>query len=80
MTVQTQTLWDNPIAQATLDDCKIKLASMEAAGQTSGTETAIPMPHGQQGTVIRSWTDTAAAQEWIDFIQPYGPVSAEIVV
>jgi hypothetical protein len=29
--------------------------------------------------VIRSWPDLAAAQEWIDFINQYNPISAVIL-
>ena len=80
MTTQTQVIWTTPLAQQTIDDCKTQVNNMIAAGQTDGTHTQTVGPGADQETVIRDWTDSTAAQEWIDFLQPYSPVSAQIVV
>jgi hypothetical protein len=81
MTTKTKVIWTTPLAQQTLDDCKTQVYNMIAAGQTDGVPEIIhDSPVAGQETVFRNWTDTAAAQEWIDFLQPYGPLSAQIVV
>jgi hypothetical protein len=54
---------------------------MVTAGQTDGIPVIIDdSPVAGQETVNRTWIDTASAQEWIDFLQPYGPLSVQIVV
>lgn len=81
MTVTTQAIWTTPVAQSTMDACSAQVAIMVTAGQTDGIPVIIDdSPVAGQETVDRTWIDTASAQEWIDFLQSYGPVSAEIIV
>ena len=81
MTVTTQAIWTMPIAQSTLDACSAQVTIMVTAGQTDGIPVVTDdSPVAGQETVDRTWIDTASAQEWIDFLQPYSPVSAQIVV
>lgn len=81
MTTTTKGVWTVPIATITIDALYAKIDSMVAAGQTDGIKVSTEnSPVLGELTVDRTWVDTAAAQEWIDFLQPFNPVSVEIIV
>ena len=61
-------------------EAKNKAAEMATEGKTDDVYIVIKNPEiPNQYTVERTWTDTAAANEWISYIQTFGPISAEIV-
>lgn len=81
MTITTRAIWTSPVATSTIDALDAKVNSMVAAGQTDGIKVSTEnSPVLGELTVDRTWVDTAAAQEWIDFLQPFNPVSVEIIV
>ena len=81
MTITTRASWTSPVEISTIDALDAKVNLMVAAGQTDGIKVSTensPVPG--EFTIDRTWVDTAAAQEWIDFLQPFNPVSAAIIV
>ena len=81
MTITTRAIWTMPIAQQTSDDASVKYKQMQAAGKTDGIPVLTPdSPAAGELTSDRFWIDTAAAEEWANFLVPYGPISIEIIL
>ena len=81
MTITTRAIWTMPIAQQIIDDSKVKVEQMQADGQTDGVPViTYDSPAAGEETVDRTWIDTAAAEEWMNFLVPYGPISIEIIL
>jgi hypothetical protein len=92
MTITTQMIWtmpdpsDSTLRQrvlSTLATAQVQIDAMVAAGQTDGIKVVtLDSPVIGEVTAVRTWIDTAAAQEWIDFIIQYGqyePISTIII-
>jgi hypothetical protein len=79
MSTTTTVIW-NPIP-AELSVFKDKADAMKAEGKTTGA-IIVTWPGGTQGVapmeVVREWTTTPDAQEWINFVNTYNPQSAII--
>jgi hypothetical protein len=80
MTITTQMVWTMPVEESMVAASQIQVDAMVAAGQTDGLKKCTDnSPVIGEVTAERTWIDTTAAQEWIDFIIQYGPISATIV-
>lgn len=80
MTVTTKAVWVTPIAPSTIEASQVQVDTMIQEGKTDGIPViTYDSPIAGQETVDRTWVDLAAAQQWLDFLAPYGPVSTEIV-
>lgn len=80
MTVTTHTVWTMPILQSTLDALSADVDTMIQQGKTDGIPViTYDSPIAGQETVVRTWVDIAAAEEWILCMTPYGFVSAEVI-
>ena len=80
MTITTRAIWTMPIAQQTLDNARAKVEQMQAAGKTDDNAVITPdSPAAGELTSDRFWIDTAA-EEWVNFLVPYGPISIEIIL
>lgn len=81
MSTTTTVIW-NPIpAQSVLDSIDAQANAMKDEGKTTG-QLIITWPGGTEGVapkeVVREWTTEPDAQEWINFVNTYNPVSAVI--
>ena len=75
--IKTHVTWvkgQTPPAQDIID----KITEMETQGKTDGTRVRINETV-TQFTAERTWTDVNAANEWINWVTTYNPVSAVIV-
>jgi predicted regulator of amino acid metabolism with ACT domain len=79
MTIQTQVIWAIPTPQETQDLVAAKGNELTAEGKEIGEPVISSDPELEQTTVLRIWIDRATAQEWIDFVQTYNPISAVIL-
>lgn len=75
--INTIVTWQNntPTPEE-IDACLTQVQLMVSEGKTTGEHTVNQLE--TMYVVTRHWTDQAAAQEWIDFVTPYSPVSAVI--
>jgi hypothetical protein len=76
----TQVVWNyeqmfDPSLQSAAET---KIAQMEQEGKTTGTKDREYLPNNTW-LVTRGWTSPEDAQEWIDFLAPYNPVSVTIL-
>lgn len=53
-----------------------KINLMISDGKTTGQHIRTDLETTYE--MSRQWTDLASAQEWIDFVTPYSPISAVI--
>ena len=81
MTIGTTVTWDAFLSPEDNQSLRAKAAVMATEGKTDnisvntyagGIEGAMPL------STVRQWTTLADAQEWLDFLVPYNPVSAVI--
>jgi hypothetical protein len=79
MAIQTQVIWAIPTPQETKDLVAAKGDELTAEGKEIGEAVISWDPDLEQTTVLRTWIDQATAQEWIDFVQTYNPISAVIL-
>ena len=81
MTTSTQIVWVNGAPNSTdLTAIQASAATMASEGKTDNvTVKQQDVPVVGQHTVVRTWTTTADAEEWIAFILTFNPVSAEII-
>ena len=80
--VTTTTVFKREILTASeLDEINAKIDSMASVGKTDGTRelTLDPVQPESVATAIRTWTDNAAAEEWMAFMRTYNHlISIEI--
>ena len=76
MTTTIVTWQNNTPTSEQRAECMNKIHLMTLEGKTTGQYTTTTLETTY--AVTRQWVDQAAAQEWIDFITPYSPVSAVI--
>jgi hypothetical protein len=79
MTTQTQVTWNEPMDQAIIDQIGAKSVEMQDAGKEVAPGVVAEGPGANQKTATRQWVDTAAASEWIAFVEQFNPESAVIV-
>ena len=81
MTISTNVVWtDNTPTQSKIDEINAQAATMASEGKTDNIPIFQPeVPISGQRTVVRTWTTTADAEEWIAFVLTYNPISAEII-
>lgn len=81
MTISTNVVWtDTTPGQTQADEIQAQAAVMAAQGKTDDVFTVQQgEPTSGQRTVVRTWTTTADAEEWVAFVLTYNPVSAAIV-
>jgi hypothetical protein len=77
MSIETQVVWSIPMAQETID--LINARAQEFIDQGKEIGNAVINSTSTQTTVNRFWIDADTAQEWIDFVVPYNPISAVIL-
>jgi hypothetical protein len=51
---------------------------MHLAGKTDNIKVVVTLDDDTKGQVTRTWTTLADAEEWILFVEGYGPFSATI--
>jgi hypothetical protein len=69
-----------PIPQSTFDGLGAEADILIGQGKTDGIPViTYDSPIAGQATVIRTWIDIPAAEEWILCMNPYGFVSAEVI-
>ena len=76
MTIQTVIVWDPVVTPEVKEIFDNAAAQAALEGKTDNLPTKTPLP----ATTIRNWTTLADAQDWIAFVLPYNPVSADIWV
>jgi hypothetical protein len=79
MTIQTQVMWAYTSSRDIFVLVEAKGNELTAAGKEIGEVMLTYDSVNQRTTAVRTWIDEAAAQEWIDFVQEYDPVSAVIL-
>jgi len=83
MSKQTKVVWENTVLTEQLKQVIAdEITILEGQGKTDGTKVHTENdPIAGQNTNLRNWTDQAAAEEWITFINSLGsaPVSAEVL-
>ena len=72
----TQVTWSDT-QTSSFDEIADKAFEMQAQGKTDGNWQKNTNEDGNS-TVERTWTDVPAAQEWIDFVNQFNPLSATI--
>jgi hypothetical protein len=84
MAVTTTFIWNEPpLPQEVIQQIITQIDLMTEQNKTDGTWVRTEnTPTEEQATVVRTWADMAAAQEWIDWVQQnlgIQPVSVEIL-
>lgn len=79
MTIQTQVIWNEPMDQSIIDQINDKSLEFQDAGKEVAPGVVVDGPEADQKTATRFWVDTAAASEWIAFVEQFNPASAVIV-
>ncbi len=76
----TQVVWnyEQRFDQQIISAAQAKLTQMQQEGKTDGAMNMDLLPNNTWVS-IREWNSVPAAQEWIDFIQAYQPISATII-
>jgi hypothetical protein len=77
-TVTTRVTWAGPHSDATVDRIVTMVDQMTAAEKLI-SRSSPDLPSDSEHTVIAVWRDIEAANEYLAFINPLGPVVAEIV-
>lgn len=78
MSIETQVVWS--VATTSPETIAIVNAkAQELINQGKEVGNVIFTRTSQQTIVNRFWIDSATAQEWIDFVVPYNPISAVIL-
>lgn len=79
--ITTNVVWLNQTpTSADKQTISDQAALMQSEGKTDNVSTYMPeTPVSTQYTIVRTWVDNTAAEEWITFILTYNPVSAQIV-
>jgi hypothetical protein len=77
MSVQTRVIWNLPMNETS----KIEIEAQAQLLTDQGKQTSQPTYDLQnnQSYVYRHWIDTETANQWINFVLPYQPASAEIL-
>lgn len=77
--INTLVTWQELLVGDNKTEVTAKLAELKTAGKfVENTRIAVENSDGTT-SIKRSWVDLAAAQEWIDYITTYNPISAVIV-
>lgn len=76
MHIQTKVVWNLPIDPATASALETKARELQSQGKLIDSHSHATIDTYTMG---RWWIDQPAASEWLDFVVPYGPVSAEII-
>lgn len=81
MAIKMETVWSLPTLEANLPAIKAK--AQEMIDQQIYIPPDIPElttfdQATNQVTAVRFWSDEAAANAWVDFVQPLGPVSVTL--
>jgi hypothetical protein len=79
MTIQTQVMWAYTSSRDIFVLVEAKGNELTEAGKGIGEVVLTYDSVNQRTTAVRTWVDEVAAQEWIDFVQEYDPVSAVIL-
>jgi hypothetical protein len=80
MAATTQIVWNyqQQFDQTINTAAQAKVQQMESEGKTTGMKD-LEWLSNNTWQVTREWVSTEAAQEWIDFLLPYNPISANII-
>jgi hypothetical protein len=83
MSVQTKTVWEDTVLDEELKQATgNKVATLVGQGKTDGIRFRTENdPIAGQTTIIRTWVDQQAAEEWVTFINSLeaDPVSIAIL-
>jgi hypothetical protein len=83
MSVQTKTVWEDTVLNEELKQITgAKVATLMEQGKTDGIRLRTDNdPTAGQVTILRTWVDQPAAEEWITFINSLeaDPVSIAIL-
>jgi hypothetical protein len=82
MAIETHVVFETKLTEEQHSAINAQAQIYEQAGTTDGVISYDPPePPGQEPgvVIIRTWTTTAAAEEWITFIETFSPYSAQIV-
>jgi hypothetical protein len=82
MAIETHVVFETKLTDEQYSAIGTQAQTCVQAGTTDGVISYDPPSSTEQGpgiVIIRTWTTTAAAEEWITFIETFGPYSAQIV-
>lgn len=76
--IETLVTWnDGTPSEATIDMCHAQIEIMISEGKTDGSHQVTQLETTY--VVSRFWNTLTDAQDWVDFVNAYSPVSAVIV-
>lgn len=75
--VQTEVVWNLPTDPVTVDVVLAKAQELKDQGKEAATPMAVVS--GGKRYTARWWIDEATAIQWVDFCEPFGPYSAEVI-
>jgi hypothetical protein len=78
MTISTIVTWSALLGDEILTTVEAKAAEMAAQGKTDNIPVSNPEQDWPPIVTTRTWTTVADAEEWVAFVETYGPQSATI--